>query len=230
MKNLNLQSIATLLILTLINLALLANGLEYRVKINSPNIDRSQISEFPPMRKSANFMEIGLFSDYLLAVKAQNNLEEKGISKTAVVAYFNHTQITLEDAFILSNNRNEQDIKSFDQPYMSEKEMEAALKRVQNEDFYYTVQIGIFNEANVNSFFDFPRTIDETITSKGYYRYTFGKFYTLNDVKDALKMMKENNFSNAEIIAFDNVERIPLVSAIEKEERKLQQSLAYFKD
>lgn len=230
MKTLNLQSIATLIILTLTNLALLANGLEYRVKINNLNINNNDITAYPPIRKAANFIEIGSFKDYLIAMKSQSELDEKGISNTEIVAYFNHTQVTLDEAFTLSDNRNEQDIRSNNLPYMSEEDMATALKRVQNEEFYYTVQIGIFNEANVNSFFDFPKSIDETITSKGYYRYTFGKFYTLNDAKDALNMMKENNFNGAEIIAFDIMDRIPLASAIEKEERKLQQSLAYFKD
>ena len=109
---------------------------------------------------------------------------------------------------------------------MSEEDMMKALANVQNEDFYYTVQIAISNESNVNAFFDFPKSIDETITAKGYYRYTFGKFYTYNDAKDALQMMKENNFENAEVIAFDNLDRIPIASAIDKEERRLQASLA----
>lgn len=230
MKNLNVQSIAILIIITLTNIALLANGLEYRIKINKSNADLSQLEEFKPIRPSEKFTEVGAFTDYLVAMNHQYTVEKLGFSNTEIVAYFNFTQITLEDAFILSDNRNEQDIKSQEKPYMSEADMDAALKSVQNEDFYYTVQIGIFNESNVNSFFDFPRTINETITSKGYYRYTFGKFYTLNDAKDALNMMQENKFKNAEIIAFDNIERIPLASAAEKEERKLKQSLAYFQD
>ncbi len=230
MKTLNLQSIATLIFIALFNLTLFAGGLEFRVQIKNSNIASEKIADLLPIRKSSAHTEVGSFQDYLIAMQTQYKLEERGITKTTIVAYFNHTQVTLEEAFILADNRNDQDIRSYDQPYMSEEEMDLALKSVQNEDFYYTVQIGIFNETNVNSFFDFPRSIDETITSKGYYRYTFGKFYTLNDAKDALKMMKEYKFNNAEIIAFDNLDRIPLASAIEKEERKLQQTLAYFKD
>ena len=155
-----------------------------------------------------------------------NKIEELGYSNIEIVSYFNHTSISLEDAFTLLDNKNEQDQKLENGAYMSEEEMELALKNVQNEDFYYTIQIGINTEADVNSFFDFPKTIDETITSKGYYRYTFSKFYTYNDAKDALAMMKENHFENAEIIAFDELDRIPLASAVEKEERRLQASLA----
>jgi len=211
------------------NVSILANGLEFRLKTYSSISDSSIINnkEFLPIRKAAEFTELGNCKDYIFAMKLQNELEELGISESEIVAYFNHTQITLDDAFAILDNRNGQELASIDQPYMSEEDMEAALKSVQNEDFYYTVQIGISNENNVNSFFDFPKTIDETITSKGYYRYTFGKFYTMNDAKDALNMMKENKFENAEIIAFDNLERIPLASATQKEERRLQQSLAY---
>lgn len=229
MKNLNIRSIATFIILTLINITLIANGLEYRIKIASTDIDKTQIQEYKPIRQTPKFIEIGSFSNYLIAMKAQYSVEDLG-HITEIVAYFNHYQISLEDAFTLADNRNEQDIKSESKPYMSESDMEAALKSVQNEEFFYTIQIGIFNETNVNSFFDFPKSIDETITAQGYYRYTFGKFYTLNDAKDALTMMQENNFKKAEIIALDDLERIPLASAIEKEARKLQQSLAYFNE
>lgn len=232
MKTLNLQSATALFLTILMNLTILANGLEFRLKttvsITDSNISKS--SEFMPIRNAPEFTELGSCSDYIIAMKLQNKIETLGVCHSEIVAYFNHTQISLDDAFAILDNRNAQELASIDQPYMSEEDMEIALKRVQNEYFYYTIQIGIFDETNVNSFFDFPKTIDETITSKGYYRYTFGKFYTMNDAKDALNMMRENNFQNAEIIAFDNLERIPLASAVQKEERRLQQSLAYFQD
>jgi hypothetical protein len=38
-------------------------------------------------------------------------------------------------------------------------------------------------------------------------------------------MMQEFGFEDAEIIAFDNLERIPLASAMEKEKRRLDQTL-----
>ncbi len=158
-------------------------------------------------------------------MKAQYNLEDMGYSKTIIEAYFNFQKITLEDAFVLLDNRNEQDFNASQYQSMSIEEMELALQKVQREDFYYTVQIGVYTEKDVNLFFDFPKLIQETVTDKGYYIYTFGKFLSANDVKDILKMMQEFGFEDAEIIAFDNLERIPLASAMEKEKRRLDQTL-----
>lgn len=109
--------------------------------------------------------------------------------------------------------------------YMSEQEMDLALQSVQNEEFYYTIQIGIYSEESVNRFFDFPKSVDETITDKGYFRYSVGKYKTLQDAKDALVILQKDYFENAFIIAFDNLERIPLTTAMEKEKRLLEQSL-----
>ena len=78
----------------------------------------------------------------------------------------------------------------------------------------------------MNKFFDFPKKVDESITAKGYYRYTYGRFYTLQDAKDALIMLQENYFKNAFIVAFDELERIPMTTAMEKEKRLLEESIA----
>ncbi len=209
------------------NLVIFANGLEFRIKIKMPftSINVSDLEVYQPVRTHSSYTETGKFDCYLKAMKAQYDIEEKGYTKTEIVAYFNFQKVSLEDAFVLLDNRNEQDFKASQYQAMSLEEMELALQKVQREDFYYTVQIGVYSEKDVNLFFDFPKLIEETVTDKGYYRYTFGKFLSANDVKDVLKMMQEFGFEDAEIIAFDNLERIPLASAMEKEKRRLDQTL-----
>ncbi|CAG5086916.1 SPOR domain-containing protein [Parvicella tangerina] len=226
MKTINLKSVIILVIISLFSLSILAQGLQFRVR--TQEADQSKITdELKASYQVYQFdktIEVGEFQNYLQAMKFQYDLEDLGFSNTELVAYFNFVEIPLEDAYVMLDNRNEQDEQMISP--MSETEMELALKMVQNEEFYYSIQIGVFSEEAVNKFFDFPKKVDETITSKGYYRYTYGKFYTLQDAKDALVMLQENYFETAFIVAFDELQRIPITAAMEKEERLLEESIA----
>lgn len=226
MKTISPKSVIIIFVISLFSISVLASGLSFRVRILEE--DKPQIEdELPAELKiiaTASGLEVGDFRDYFQAMKHQYILEEKGISNTIIVSYFNYVEISLDDAFTLLDNRNEQDEQMIET--LSEAEMELALKMVQNEDFYYAVQIGVYSEEGVNRFFDFPKKVDESITPKGYYRYTYGRFYTLQDAKDAMIMLQENYFENAFVVAFDKLERIPLTAAIEKEKRLLEESIA----
>lgn len=203
-----------------------AAGLSFRVRVyeTDKQLVAEEFQESYKISYSEKGVEVGEFENYLLAMKLQYELEQKGFSNNELVAYFNLNEIPLDDAYALLDNRNQQDEKMVEP--MSETEMDLALKMVQNEEFYYSIQIGVFSEEAVNKFFDFPKQIDETITAKGYYRYTYGRFYTLQDAKDALVILQEDYFETAFIVAFDNLERIPITTAMEKEQRLLEESLA----
>lgn len=226
MKTISPKTLVILIVISLFSITIFANGLEFRIRAYDP--DKQMVSE--DLTKSFKIhyhegvIEFGEFDNYLFAMKSQYILEEMGFKSTTIVAYFNYVEISLDDAFVLLDNRNEQDQKMTEP--MSVAEMDLALRMVQNENFYYSIQIGVYSEEAVNMFFDFPKTIDESITQKGYYRYTYGKFNTLQDAKDALVMLQENYFEKAFVIAFDELERIPITAALEKEQRLLEESIA----
>ena len=226
MKTISPKSVIILIVISLFSISILANGLSFRVRVYEAdkeivsNVFEDNLNVF----SKGKLLEIGEFENYFLAMKHQYILEEKGFVKTEIVSYFNFVEIPLDDAFALMDNRNAQD-ENMTAP-MSTAEMDLALKMVQKEEFYYSIQIGVYSEEAVNNFFDFPKQIDESITPKGYYRYTYGKFYTMQDAKDALVMLQENYFEKAFIIAFDNLERIPITAAMDKEQRLIEESLA----
>lgn len=226
MKTISLKSVIILIAISLFSISLFANGLSFRVRLYDVNplyVTEKIKSEIKIFQHEKD-IDIGAFEDYFTAMKFQYKLEELGFPKTAIVSDFNQDEIPLDDAFALLDNRNRQDEEMI-KP-MSEVEMDLALKMVQNEDFYYSIQIGVFSEEAVNKFFEFPKQIDETITAKGYYRYTYGRFYTYQDAKDALAMLQKNYFEKAFIIAFDELERIPITAAMNKEKRLLEESVA----
>lgn len=226
-----LHNLSLLIVFSLlINTTLLAFNLEFRVKIfeKKSAISVIKLDAFAPIRMDDFSSEVGSYSEFLLAKKAQNELEELGYASTEVVTYFNNVPISLEDAFALMDNRNEQD-QFASATLMTGKDMEQALERVQNTDFYYTIFITVKTNEDVNRFFELPSLYQEFVSENGINRYAYGKFTSFQNVTDLLKMVKEMGFEDAEVISFDSLERIPLNVAIEKERFLLEQTLAEMK-
>lgn len=199
----------------------LAIGLSFSVKVNmNKGLNHKNLASFPIQKQTQDFVIAGSYNQYIEAMKAKQDIAKLGYSTIEIVAFFNHALISVEDAFALMDNRNHQD-KQNNGFTLSEKELSEYLVDVQNNEFFYTVQIGLNTEQNINNFFDFPKQYDERITTKGNLRYTYGTFSTINDAKDALKMVNEYGLNEAFIIAFDQLERIPIDRAIEIEQQTI---------
>ena len=198
-----------------------ASGLRFSVKVNKTNnYSLSNLDEFKIQKQTQDFVIAGSYLQYIEAMKAKQDIQQLGYSAIEIVAFFNHALITVDEAFAMMDNRNQQDQENNGYT-LSENELSELLVDVQNDDFFYTVQIGLYTEQNVNNFFDFPKQYDERITTKGNLRYTYGTFSTINDARDALKMVKDYGLNDAFIIAFDQLERIPINRAIEIEQQAL---------
>ena len=223
MKTFTIKSVFFFIILNLFATAMFANGVHFSLKMPN-NINRVMIAKYAPIKTEGQSYVVGEFDNYLLVMKAKNDLNKRGVKATEIIAFHHEIPVSIADAFVILDNRMEQD-KRISNPYTVD-EMEAMLASVQNHEFFFTIQMGVFNEKNANAFFNFPKSYDERITSKGFYRYTYGEFKTLQDAKDALRMVKEYGLENVIIIAYDDMARIPLARAIEKQKQLLDNALA----
>lgn len=200
-----------------------ANGVHFSLKVTK-NTNRVMIAKYAPINVEEEHYIVGNFENYLLVMKASVELKKKGVDSPEILAFFHSKPISIDDAFVLLDDRMEQDKRISHS--LSSEEMDRMLANVQNHEFFFTIQMGVYNEKNANAFFNFPKSYDERITSKGFYRYTYGEFKTLQDAKDALRMVKEYGLENVIIIAYDDMARIPLARAIEKQQRMLDDVLA----
>lgn len=223
MKTLTIKSAILFIILNIFSVSIFANGVHFSLKVSN-DITLEKLNNYSPIKNQQESLLVGEFDDYLLAMKARIELNKKGVDSTEIVAFFHKNQVSLDDAFTLLDNQIEQDKRISHS--LSTQEMETMLANVQNHEFFYTIQMGVYNEKNANAFFNFPKAFDERITTKGFYRYTYGEFKTLQDAKDALRMVKKYDMDNVIIIAYDNMARIPLARAIEKEGKMLEDALA----
>lgn len=208
----------------------LPSGLVFRVKVDQLDapLESHHFIKYAPISNSneeGNFScELGAYTNFLRAQKANNELKEAGFDAVELTAYFNNRPVSMDEAFVLLDDQNHIDEANL--PSVTEEKVDEMLATVEKPDFHYTIQMGVYNEQQVNLFFDFPKTINEKVTDRGHFRYTYGIYYTLQDAKDALGMIQDNGIDNAYIIAYDNVERIPLARAIQMEEKFLFDSLA----
>jgi len=208
----------------------LPNGLIFRVVVDEleSKIETSEFEKYQPINFKVEDQlftcEVGAFKDFIQAQKAKNEVKANGYQKADLVAYFNNKSVSLDDAFVLLDNQNHIDEKGGFS--VTEQQIDDLLSEVEKPDFYYTVQIGVFNTQQVNNFFDLPKSINERVTNKGNFRYTYGHYYTVADAKAALGFIKDSGMTNAFITAYDDVERIPLARAISMEEKFLNESLA----
>jgi hypothetical protein len=218
-------------VMMLIALPIFSFTVEFRVKIFEPKskFDTQKLENYQPFYVFEQYSEVGYFENYLIAMKAQYELEDLGYPSTEIVAYFKGAPISMDDAFTLLNDQNDSDQQLAQKP-LTEAEVELALARVKNYDFYYTVFISIKNDTDVDQFFELPKSYHEMIIENGQNRYAYGQFTSFNNANDILKLVKEYGFSDAEIAAFDSLERIPVTIAIEKEKELLEQTLALIKN
>jgi hypothetical protein len=218
-------------VMMLIALPIFSFTVEFRVKIfeHKSKFDTQKLDDFKPFYIHDNYSEVGYFDNYLVAMKAQYSLEDLGYPSTEIVAYFKGAPIAIEDAFTLLNDQNESDQYLAQKP-LTEAEVELALARVKSYDFYYTIFLTIKTDTDVNQFFELPTSYHEMISENGLNRYAYGQFTSVNNANDILKMVKEYGFLDAEIAAFDYLERIPVSAAIAKEKDLLEQTLALIKN
>jgi len=218
------------LLFTLFATLIFASGVEFKLKVNTdqPEVEKAQFENYDNVTIKNGYLEIGLYSDYILAQKAKNDIKTLGFDNLEIIAYFHKHEISLDDAFTLMDNRNAQDEHNLGY-ILTEEQMEFELAQVENHMFFYTIQVGLYTEQSVDDFFDFPKQVDERVTNKGYFRYTFGEFSTMQDAEDALKMIKEYGLASAQVIAYDNLERIPVSVAMEREQDMLETALAQTK-
>lgn len=220
MNTLYFKLALTTLLSLVVSFTFAVNGLHFSIKVNSPIEKAAKLENYTIVKQTKEYFITGAYTHYIEAMKAKQKIQSNGFESLEIVAYFNHALISMEDAFALMDNRNEQDEdnKGF---LLSEKELDDMLLEVQDDEFFYTVQMGLYTDKNVNDFFDFPKQFDERISTKGSLRYTYGTFKTMNDAKDALKMVQDYGLNDAFIIAFDKLERIPISRAIEKEKEAI---------
>lgn len=180
-------------------------------------------ADYQPLHVLGNKMEAGVYADFIRAQKAKNTLRDKGFSNVELVAYFNHSEISIDDAITLINNRNATEENT--SASISVKQMDSLLAMHAPLDFYYAICIDMKDAATVNTFFNLKEKPETVITPAGKTLYLFGKFNTFEEAEVFLELLIQQGLANTQLTAWTSQkDQIPLDRAQQLEAQ--QQAMA----
>ena len=222
MENTDTQSFRNGMLLSLLILitasTVQAAGLLFRIDIgNFPApIAQEQLSGFDYMiTEKADGMlnyRVGEFKDFLRAERARNDLKKRGFVGAETTAYFNDIEISMDDAFVMLDNRNAVD----EAAYLGSAAMPVPElnRRLDAAETYFVVQVGVFSEAHDVESFDLPFEVQQIENDGGKFKYASSEYTDLKEVRSAKEAARANGVKDAFIVAYRDGKRIPMAEAV----------------
>ncbi|MFN3342135.1 MAG: hypothetical protein ACK40M_05525 [Flavobacteriales bacterium] len=192
----------------------LPSGLIFRIKTerNDTLLNTEEKIAFSPSFITQHECEYGIITDYIRAQKTKNMLRDQGFLKTEIVAYFNRSPISIDDAFLLLNNRNSSEMKVTSS--ITIREMDSLLGLLHQEEPYFAISISMNDAQTVNRFFNLSGKLDIRVNLNGTKEIVFGKFSTIEDANVYLELLKDQGIVSTVISAWSQFGRaIPIDSA-----------------
>lgn len=196
--------------------SMLPSGLVFRVRAEkSDSLMNQQIrNEYAPVYDGTANTELGAFNDFIRAQKAKNLIRDKGFKNVELIAYFNHTEISIDDAITLLNNRNSFEEASTQQ--ISIHEMDSLLAMVANENLYFAITIELNDAKTVNNFFELSKKMEVRVDPNGKQVMVFGKFNTPEDAEVYLELLSQQGIASTSLSAWNkNGGQVPMDRALE---------------
>jgi hypothetical protein len=196
-------------------------GLHFMVTTEIENM-KSEFSD--KVCDTLNENELALFKskDYILTCRHRNELEEKGI-EVEVKAYFNSEEISMEDAYVMMNNKNIQEAKEYAE--YSRNRIKEIMDEYADVNMFYSITVSLENDKELLS--EYTSQFVHTLKENGQIELlNIGKFITFTDVKAIYDELIQKGVSNISITASEFGKEIPVSNAVGKEQYYLEQLLA----
>lgn len=160
--------------------------------------------------------------DYILACKNNNDLLDKGV-KTEVKAFFNSEEISMDDAYVMMNNKNMQEAQEYAE--YSRQRINDIIRENENINMFYSITISMKNDQEILK--SYTDQYSYALKTNGDQEMiVFGKFVTFQDVKMIYDELTQSGAINISITASEFGNEIPVSNAVGKEQHYLQQLLA----
>lgn len=159
---------------------------------------------------------LGVFQNYKHAKLALKELKEEGIGQGIVVAFFNKSEIELEDAMLLSNNqtKHESDFSINGENISTEQLNKMLFENAGSIQVTYKIHTGLFVESKVLPDFGGGIAVEEVENENGFYTYQIGEFRSKVDaIAFRKKMITSSVTSEAIVVPYAGEKRISLLLA-----------------
>jgi len=202
------------------------SGLIYRVQLGAfrKPVSIDKFREFSPVSGEvlANGLTCylaGFFNNATIAVNARKEIRKVGYADAFIVAYCDGKRISLAEAKELERlgrcvpkSQNELSIDVARLFENVEKNANDNLS-IENQDVFYTVQVGVYNKKINNDQLLGIEELDAYQSPNGQYRYSSGKFSSLEDAKNRKVSVISKGIADAYIVAYSNGKRIDINTA-----------------
>ena len=202
------------------------SGLIYRVQLGAfrKPVSIDKFREFSPVSGEvlANGLTCylaGFFNNATLAINARKEIRNFGYADAFIVAYCDGKRISLAEAKELERlgrcvpkSQNELSIDVARLFETAEKNANENLS-IENQDVFYTVQVGVYNKKINNNQLLGIEELDAYQAPNGQYRYSSGKFSSLEDAKNRKVSVISKGITDAYIVAYSNGKRIDINTA-----------------
>ena len=202
------------------------SGLIYRVQLGAfrKPVSIDKFREFSPVSGEvlANGLTCylaGFFNNATIAINARKEIRSFGYEDAFIVAYCDGKRISLAEAKELERlgrcvpkSQNELSIDVARLFENAEKNANDNLS-IENQDVFYTVQVGVYNKKINNDQLLGIEELDAYQSPNGQYRYSSGKFSSLEDAKNRKVSVISKGITDAYIVAYSNGKRIDINTA-----------------
>ncbi len=202
-----------------LNKDIIQKGLVYKVQVSALRqiVSLSNFKGISPIAveqlPGSNYYNYvaGAFPNYVIAANERDAIRKKGYGDAYIVVYFNGQRISLEVANQLIKNGEAYTSKDLAQ-YAANNNMkyyvnkayasEQPNKKVSNNEFYYSVQIGVFaGQRTADRLFNI-QDLYYNLTNSGYYRYFSGKYDNKQAARIARDRIRQIGVKDAFVVAF----------------------------
>ncbi len=159
----------------------------------------------------------GLFPDKRDAIEARNEIRKMGYADAFVVVYKDGKRISIEAAEKAKEEekKNPKPNVNNEPKATSDKEL-AANKIEDDENGYFTIQVGVFGRPALEGEITLPNLNMEYVPSKNLYRYSSGQYMKRSEAQAQLSKIRALGYEDAFVTAYFKGKKISLTDAENK--------------
>ncbi len=198
-------------------------GIVYSVQVGAfkKPIPQNTFNDFAPVmgqKLNNGFTRYmaGLFPDKKDAMNARNEIRKMGYPDAFVVVYKDGKRISVDAAEKAKQEEPKAPIAKKEEPKATSDQPLKANKIEEDENGYFTIQVGVFGRPALEGEINLPNLNVEYVQSKNLYRYSTGQYMKRSEAQAQLAKVKAQGYEDAFVTAYFKGKKIGLSEAESK--------------
>ncbi len=190
-------------------------GIVYTVQVGAFRnpIPNNTFNEFAPVmgqKLNNGFTRYmaGLFPDKKSATQARNEIRMMGYSDAFVVVYKDGKRVGMNTVPANPSQEVNVNVGSQEKPSVPKGAKTIAAKNVNDEDGFFTIQVGVFGRPALEGEISIGNLNMEYDAGKNLYRYSTGIYYKKSEALAALPGVKSKGFEDAFVTAYKKGKKV----------------------